>query len=804
MADTHQTLFSFELFVECVRVDTRKILVEPAIAIRLLDFPTLLIYRSEYNDPMSKPGSEKVHLLSETFSNSEENGFAYSFKKGKSCLFKISLNSLHAHLSNTPLCTMLLDVRGNIPKLIGSALIPLAKLTYRIKVDVEKRGIWTPASYGEKVITPLLNLMGERVGAISLAYKIVSLGASLRPRISESRIEEMGASLKPNVTSTEDKGAHEIHPSVPENITSSAQSQPACFDEQPTDVLLSETKEANVASVTTHTKHIKTQDISVVTEVECGDDGGSCGDELLCSTFCPPPLFYSSSEKNEQHAQMENLTTAKDPEDEKSVEVEHAHHINGPKEDEDRLVSDVGVQHNHTMPSHLEEAILRLPLINALIGELSQLSDQIHHQLNPFSVHPNLVSMCTSAEQTFPTSALGGKVKTEVQKTAIDLLCPRQSKSHVPFTGQQERPYHKKKLSYGLTHTFHLRLKQVKLAMTKQNECKEQFKTEQLLSQKNTSRTKKYNSTRQKRDQNEPVEKLFNNFQIDPAPLNVVSKVKKTTTMYKNLTKQAISSNSLKAKGLYYKADKEVQVHIPSTLSPVQSNPDHTDGLSASDNHTSSIYINQTYCDMMHSRESDREASNHDSVESDEYQEDFTSLDPTEASPDPLSSPELGRSQRGHVSSDSSSSGSYFHRNTSHPVFVKTSHSPKSHSKVPMIKAHVKSSVLSTSSDNKSFSASISTTSTHRQMESQSFPRSLNLSSSFKKSKCVQGDDYEESIPVREQSIGNFLSSNDFVLQSVSSPDPDEEKDELASLGIQNKCQPMSDLLINKLPGYTL
>ncbi|XP_035387493.1 microtubule-associated protein 10 [Electrophorus electricus] len=462
MADTNQTLFSFELFVEYVSVDnTRKINMEPAVAMRLLDFPTLLIYHSENDDPSSKPVSEKVHLLSETYLYSEENSFVYSFKKGKSCLFEINLNSLHAHLSNTPLYTMLLDVSGTIPKLIGSSVISLAKLTNRVKLDVEKRGIWTPASYGEKVISPILNLKGENIGAISLAYKIVSLGASLIPRISESKLDEICASLKPNSTSTENNGADEIQPCLPENVTCNAPSQP---DEQSTEVLLSETKVTHDAAETTQTEYIKKKDISVVTEVECG--------ELLWHTFCPPPLFYCCREKN-RHAEMESFRLAnlsnKHTEDMvTSAEMECTYQINGPKRGEqNRLVSDVAVQHSHTVPSFLGDAILQLPLLNALIGELSHLSDQTHQQQHPFSVPPNLVWLCTSAEQPSPTPASGNIDKTGYLKTAaspiqtaVQLLSPRQSTSHVPLKGQQERPYHKSKLGYGLTRTFHLRLKQ--------------------------------------------------------------------------------------------------------------------------------------------------------------------------------------------------------------------------------------------------------------------------------------------------------------------------------------------------------
>ncbi|XP_066534358.1 microtubule-associated protein 10-like [Hoplias malabaricus] len=189
MADTHQTMCSFELFVEYVRFDDPQANnLKPAVSVRLLDFPTLLICPPENrNDGLSKP---------EPSIQTRGNGHVYYFNKGKSCLFKINLDSFHTHLSRTPLYTMALDVRDDIPKLMGSSLISLARLASSIKLAVDQHGIWPPAAYGENCVCRLLNLMGENIGTVSLACKMVSLGASLIPHISESKVDELHSKPK--------------------------------------------------------------------------------------------------------------------------------------------------------------------------------------------------------------------------------------------------------------------------------------------------------------------------------------------------------------------------------------------------------------------------------------------------------------------------------------------------------------------------------------------------------------------------------------------------------------------------------
>ncbi|KAK5853760.1 hypothetical protein PBY51_014890 [Eleginops maclovinus] len=136
--ENNETLFSFELLVESIKVEKEsQVSDELALGVRLLDFPTLLIYQPEKSNAGVKQHAD----------NGKDQQGEYAFNRGKSCFFKMNLNSLHTHLSNTPLYAMVLDVKEEIPKLVGSSLVSLAKAMDRIRQDVNERGVSTPSSH---------------------------------------------------------------------------------------------------------------------------------------------------------------------------------------------------------------------------------------------------------------------------------------------------------------------------------------------------------------------------------------------------------------------------------------------------------------------------------------------------------------------------------------------------------------------------------------------------------------------------------------------------------------------------------
>ncbi|CAB1431258.1 unnamed protein product [Pleuronectes platessa] len=141
MNDTVQTLFSFELWVENIRVDKEaQVSDELALGVRLLDFPTLLVYQPQHHHrDDGHPGE-----------HAEDERGDHPFNRGKSCFFLMNLNSLHSHLSHTPLYAMVLDVKEEIPRLVGSSLISLDKVMDRVMQDVAQHGVSAPSSHGER------------------------------------------------------------------------------------------------------------------------------------------------------------------------------------------------------------------------------------------------------------------------------------------------------------------------------------------------------------------------------------------------------------------------------------------------------------------------------------------------------------------------------------------------------------------------------------------------------------------------------------------------------------------------------
>ncbi|XP_036429498.1 microtubule-associated protein 10 [Colossoma macropomum] len=746
-----QTLFSFELFVEKVRFDAAGRVkadeAQPAVGVRLLDFPTLLIYRSEnlQSEPKLEPGGL-----------SESSGDSFCFNKGKSCLFKISLDSLHSQLCSAPLCVMVLDVNSEIPKLLGSSLISLSDLTGSVKSAVEKHGIWTPAAHGEKFSSRILNLMGETIGTISLSCKIVSLGASAIPHVSES--EACGAPPKPNNT--------ECAPAEGNVNSGTDEIQPPGADSRAGDVSQATVKPSGTKTLhaATQTEHLRQKDATSL-------DAQVKSDEL-CGAFCPPPLFYSASRAKrqqsagyrmkdlEEHLRKVDLHGEDTDDGSESFQMEPApQKPMRPKEV--RSPTSLGQQQSQTVPSVLTDAVRQLPLLNALLAELSHLSSQMQQ---PLSGHPvNFMS----AQESSPSSR---KPQTESLKPSgpgcrrgnlpgrvPPLISLADGKSH------HERSRPERKLRYGLTHSFRLRLKQIKPGTTRHRECTEELKMRKRSPKPKPEHSQTFNTYLDASGETLPNRSRS---QRSPAP--------------------GKQTKSPAVKDVPDKADKEVQVRVPSALGQ---NIDHKayDSVSNSQPHviqTSPDFRSSIQSDGKPSSPSHSSLSRHDSPQPDDYQDDFTSLDPTDASPDPLSSPEPYRPPRTRVSSCNVSSDSSSQRNKPHPVPVKAETSPKRSLRAThSIRPHLQNFARSTSSDD-----SFSRTSGQRNSESHgSSLKSPTASRIFE-------------TPVGERS----QRSEDSMLESVSSTDSEEQRDELGSLSFQNKYRPISELVVNKLPGYTL
>lgn len=272
--------------MEYIRVEKNcKILNELALGVTLLNFPTLLIYQSQQqHQQISGSSNNPGH-------NEKEKPGMFAFNRGKCCFFKMDLNSLHVQLSNTPLYGMVLDVTEESPKLVGSCMISLAKAMDRIRQDVTERGVSSPSYHIERgLVVSICNLAGEKVGAMSLSYKLLCLGASLLPHITERERVPGGQQAQEHVKETNKSTSQPPDSGNVCSPTPQCSGKAQSKGEVNAEVLLSKDR-----------KEEEDDDVFDGTEHRPQDEAENDSEEDL-TVFCPPHLYYSAEEKgvNEQ------------------------------------------------------------------------------------------------------------------------------------------------------------------------------------------------------------------------------------------------------------------------------------------------------------------------------------------------------------------------------------------------------------------------------------------------------------------------------------------------------------------------
>ncbi|NXT21954.1 MAP10 protein, partial [Syrrhaptes paradoxus] len=154
-------LFVLEVMVEGVRVTGPGPALRPAVALRLLDFPTLLLYPAASAPPL-RPGQ------------------AFPFGRGKRCLFRWQRASLCAALRGRPLRALLLVLPIELglrpPGLLGSCDVSLAPAAAEL---LQRPG--APVSCGRRGCFPLRDSAGRPVGELALGYRLTSLEAGEEP-----------------------------------------------------------------------------------------------------------------------------------------------------------------------------------------------------------------------------------------------------------------------------------------------------------------------------------------------------------------------------------------------------------------------------------------------------------------------------------------------------------------------------------------------------------------------------------------------------------------------------------------------
>ena len=336
-----ESLFSLELVVEKLYIPHTPCRF-PAIAFRLLDFPTIVINHVETD--LEKIMRQKILLDSEfvvpdQFIELKDRHGNFMIKKGKSCLFKMPVNILKKHLESTPLYVMVIDMFPETPKLVGNSTVPLDYLMDSICTDINRLGSTVPSSHGDKGLFKLYNLMGKEMGYFVLGVRVLSLGPSLIPHLPDSSL--MKRSTNKEVKTMENMIRSKFEPNEKMNDSIQELRNSACMtdpvkDDRFIQTIDTEDKAINVEmhagrpqhqigtdpsinkisySISTQTQKVKKVESSVNSykKLVVNHEHQVDDDEIIITNIaCPPPLFYNSKAKPQIEIKKQNISLVDD------------------------------------------------------------------------------------------------------------------------------------------------------------------------------------------------------------------------------------------------------------------------------------------------------------------------------------------------------------------------------------------------------------------------------------------------------------------------------------------------------------
>nr|XP_006122104.1 microtubule-associated protein 10 [Pelodiscus sinensis] len=864
-AREREGLFSLELLVEWVRVEPR--LLPPrgplraAVALRLLDFPTLLVRPPE-------PGCPPGRLV--------------PFGRGKSCLFRLAPGALRGLLRRAPLYALLLALPPGEPgpaRLLGSCCVPLATAAEELL-----RG---PGSRGQRGRYPLRDLMGEPVGELALGYRLSSLGPALLGHLPAG----------PGVAGGAQPPSPTCSPDAQRESGSSPQGGPV---EQgagpPMSVGGQREPEGREQVEELDSEHSGQASLPArQTSLSSGEEVREL--EMEANVFCPPPLYYSHLPAEPRPVRAPQMVAvAQSP-----VPQEQIPSV--PPAPLQETCPDIGQAAGSFAQSggsaqQLREALRELPLLRAL----PVLNNQ-PLQRGPSTVHPQLAWLYREAEEnikpsntltksrgpdgkdkeTLPEpsekfkrsqqefSKFGGSSLREsgagkgTKKAAVSRNSGFEKKSEI-----KENTPKRKKLFYGLTNTLRLRLQQTNPDMLILHERREQYRKRQLeilKEKKGKGSLSKGNLFRNSAEQHLMSNRhparggiLEQNTQLDEniETLMQSSIEKKYSTIIKedisDLQKHAahnglsnheenakeknpceVSTNSslegTTIKNAY--KEKEVEVHLPRA-----STQDTDAKRNTIDEETVHFIHDKVRNDYNastlepesgpNSFESNPELKYSEdflgSPENAGYSEDFTSADYTDrdsetldSSPEPaLVSPKQALSDMESESKESRISGKSLRTESiSAPLPVPSTASPVHSLKKPYDLKAKKSTAVSISISDSSLAGSLDNQelapytkeedSSIDQIIQPSEVKNKQTNSAFNSVKDQTS--LEKSLSLRTSQVSSYLPSNmsDLELSGVENSISDkEEDDDFGTLSIPNQYKHISELVVNKLPGYTM
>lgn len=198
MATSQDSLYSLELVVEKIYLPYVTCRF-PAVAFRLLDFPTILISHVEKelaNNIKKKINADPYYRIPNQFADLQDKHGNFMVKKGKSCLFKLTLDTLAMHLANTPMYIMVIDEFPEVPKLLGNSSLALNEVVDLIKADVKQNGLTVPSVHGDKGLFKIYSLMGKEIGYMVMGFRLLSLGPGMIAHLPSSALAKRASERK--------------------------------------------------------------------------------------------------------------------------------------------------------------------------------------------------------------------------------------------------------------------------------------------------------------------------------------------------------------------------------------------------------------------------------------------------------------------------------------------------------------------------------------------------------------------------------------------------------------------------------
>ena len=342
MALTQDSLFSLEIVVEKVYVPYVTCRF-PAVAFRLLDFPTILINHVEKDlagTIKKKIERDPYYRVPNQFADLQDKQGNFMLKKGKTCLFKITAETLSMHLANTPMYIMVIDEFPEVPKLLGNSSLALNEVMDSIVKDIKRHGPTVPSVQGDKGLFKIYSLMGKEIGYLVMGFRLLSLGPGLIShlpsdafvkRASEKKSSTEKQIIKPKeptvieemIVAREQFTSEAVRPTYMEkkhrrdmNSTREMGSmtqvdkcdalmQTIPMEDEKMHVAVSEKEKKLLKTIETQTERRKRQPVKNKEDFQVVDDDSDSDDAIIINPniVCPPPLFYNS--KAEPEVQIE-------------------------------------------------------------------------------------------------------------------------------------------------------------------------------------------------------------------------------------------------------------------------------------------------------------------------------------------------------------------------------------------------------------------------------------------------------------------------------------------------------------------